>query len=119
MQMKTARKDRNQKSQIAYCSAAHNKFRHPCPNRIATLADGLPQTPTSVPKKKAYRLFFESQYCVYGSTDWEIPSSFQRSKRYAQSPNGAERQPFLGLLDLGFASPCLAANYQNQQSELL
>ena len=80
----------------ACCSVVHRRFwllpkSNHYPRRWFCLRRPPPYRSS---KKQAYSLVFESQYCVYGSTGWEIPSSFQRSKRYAQSLNGAERQPF-------------------------
>jgi len=81
---------------FACCSVVHRRFwllpkSNHYPRRWFCLRRPPPYRSS---KKQAYSLVFESQYCVYGSTGWEIPSSFQRSKRYAQSLNGAERQPF-------------------------
>ena len=86
--------------QKAYCSVAHNRFRHPCQNRIATLADGSASDVhlrTDLPKNKPTVSFLKATtaYLTLRAVEY-LPASKGRSAPHnlPMEPEGSPSEDY-------------------------
>ena len=85
---------------MAYCSVAHNRFRHPCQNRIATLADGSASDVhlrTDLPKNKPTVSFLKATtaYLTLRAVEY-LPASKGRSAPHnlPMEPKGSPSEDY-------------------------